>query len=234
MSENAPTKSMTRSAASILILGLGAFLVALATVNWQTIGWPALFWLVCFITQLVIRIPFARRVRQNAIVTSRRDNSERIVLAAMFLFMMILPILHLATGLFGFAQYRLPDWAAVIGALLQLPFLWLFWRSHTDLGMNWSPGLELREEHKLVTVGVYGVIRHPMYLALWLSALAQPLLIQNWIAGILAVPAIAAMWYVRLPLEEEMMREKFGAEYDAYCAKTGRILPKFGGRGSKA
>jgi protein-S-isoprenylcysteine O-methyltransferase Ste14 len=38
--------------------------------------------------------------------------------------------------------------------------VWLFWRSHADLGRNWSPSLELREGHELVTEGVYRYVRH--------------------------------------------------------------------------
>ena len=58
----------------------------------------------------------------------------------MFLAMMLLPLTYLVTPLFRFADYILPDWATAIGAAVQVPFLWLFWRSHVDLGRNWSPG----------------------------------------------------------------------------------------------
>ncbi len=46
--------------------------------------------------------------------------------------------------------------------------LWLFWRSHADLGRNWSQAFELRKGHELITHGVYRVVRHPMYAAIWL------------------------------------------------------------------
>ena len=64
-----------------------------------------------------------------------------------------------------------------------------------------------------------------MYLALALLALSQPLLIHNWIAGFLAIPAFVALCVVRIPLEEAMLREHFGAAYDAYAARTRRIFP---------
>jgi protein-S-isoprenylcysteine O-methyltransferase Ste14 len=47
--------------------------------------------------------------------------------------------------------------------------LWLFYRSHADLGTNWSITLEIREQHRLITQGVYRRIRHPMYSALGLT-----------------------------------------------------------------
>ncbi len=228
MDASPSSKSMTRSLVGSLILLFGILLVALAIWNWRANGWEAMVWLVCFVLQLAIRIPQTRRVRDNAILVDRKDRAEQLALLGMFTAMMFLPLLQLATGIFALADYALPVWAAIVGALVQLPFLWLFWRSHADLGMNWSPGLELRENHSLVTTGVYARIRHPMYAALWLSALAQPLLIQNWIAGVLAIPAIAALWVVRMPREEAMMRDKFGADYDAYCRRVGRLWPKLG------
>ncbi len=139
---------------------------------------------------------------------------------------MVLPLLHLATGVFVFEDYRLPGWASAVGALVQLPFLWLFWRSHADLGCNWSAGLEVRQGHRLVTIAVYARIRHPMYAALWISVPAQPLLVHNWIAGALVVPAWVTFWFLRVPNEEAMMRQAFGAAYDEYCRKAGRLFLK--------
>jgi len=83
----------------------------------------------------------------------------------------------------------------------------------------------VREGHGLVTHGVYAFVRHPMYAAIPLSALSQPLLIHNWIAGFLVIPAFVALCFVRIPLEEAMLREHFGAAYDTYVASTWRIFP---------
>ena len=131
----------------------------------------------------------------------------------------------IGVGLLGLAVLRWRQNGA--GALLQVPCLWLFWRSHADLGRNWSPGLEVREDHSLITRGVYARIRHPMYAAIWISVLAQPLLIQNWIAGFLVAPAFAAMWFIRVPKEEAMMRLQFGKAWEAYCVRAGRLLPRW-------
>lgn len=189
-------------------------------------GWGAMVWLVSFTAMVLIRAPHAQRNRANEITGGRTDWVERLLLLAMFATMMALPLLQLATGVLGFANYALPAWATWLGALLQLPYLWLFWRSHTDLGRNWSPGLELRRTHELVTHGVYQRVRHPMYAAIWLAALTQPLLIHNAIAGLLVIPAFAAMWFIRVPHEEAMMRAEFGDSYDLYCERAGRLMPR--------
>ncbi|HMO76947.1 MAG TPA: protein-S-isoprenylcysteine O-methyltransferase [Sphingopyxis sp.] len=222
-------RSMMTSLPAMATAAAGLALLILALLRWRENGWEALVWLSVFAAKLAIRMPHSLRNRANMVVDARKDAGEKLLLSAMFAAMMLLPLLHLATPLFAFADYALPEWASWIGALAQVPFLWLFWRSHADLGRNWSPGLEVREEHGLVTGGIYGRIRHPMYAAIWISALAQPLLLHNWIGGALVVPAFAAMWFLRVPKEERMMAERFGAEWDEYCARTGRLWPA-GGR----
>lgn len=76
-----------------------------------------------------------------------------------------------------------------------------------------------------MTNGVHARVRHPMYAAIWISALAQPLLIRNWIAGLLVVPAFAAMWFIRVPNEEAMMRMRFGVACDDIADALGVFCP---------
>ncbi len=228
MAASAKPNPLTTRLISLLIVVIVLALVAVGLWRWQVNGWGSLVWLASFVATGLIRAPYARRTRNNEIADDRKDLSERLLLSGMFLTMMVLPLLHLATGVFDFAGYALPIWATIVGAVLQLPFLWLFWRSHADLGRNWSVSLEIHEEHSLVTEGVYARTRHPMYSAIWLAAIAQPLLIHNWIAGFLVIPAFAAMYFIRVPQEEAMMRARFGEAYDRYAARTGRVWPRFG------
>ena len=103
--------------------------------------------------------------------------------------------------------------------------MWLFHRSHADLGTNWSITLEVREGHRLVTGGVYRRIRHPMYTALFLYCLGLALAVPNWIAGPSYLVAFGLLFALRLGPEERMMRETFGREYDDYAARTQRLVP---------
>lgn len=207
-------------------LAFAAGLAVMAVVRWHDNTWGAAVWLVSFLAILAIRMPHSIRNRQNVIVAAKRDLGEKILLYSMFLTMMVLPLLEIGTSLFVWADYQVPDAVTVFGAVLQLPALYMFWRAHADLGRNWSPGLEVREDHGLVNRGVYSRVRHPMYAAIWLFVLTQPLLIHNWVAGVLVIPAFAAMWLLRVPREEALMRQTFGAAYDDYCRRTGRLFPK--------
>lgn len=219
-------KSMISSLPAVVALLIGTALILFAVVRWHDNGWGAMVWLGVVLCMFAIRMPHTLRNRANVVIEARRDTTEVILLLAMFFAMMALPLIQLATGLFDFASYALPDWATAIGVLAQIPFLWLFWRSHADLGRNWSPGLEVHEAHELVTAGIYRRIRHPMYASIWIAALTQPLLIHNWIGGFLVIPAFAAMWFIRVPNEEAMMHARFGEAWDAYCQRAGRLLPR--------
>ena len=226
MSENAKSSPLLSSLMNIVFLVIGVGLLLGALIRWREVGPGGLIWLAGYLLSFIIRAPHGARNRKNKIAADRKGTLESILLAAMFLAMMLLPLVYLATPFLAFANYHLPIWAVVIGAVLQIPYLWLFWRSHADLGRNWSPGLEVREEHKLVTNGIYARIRHPMYAAIWCAALSQPLLIHNWIAGPLVILAFAAMYFTRVLQEEAMMRDTFGQDYDSYITKTGRLWPK--------
>jgi protein-S-isoprenylcysteine O-methyltransferase Ste14 len=98
-------------------------------------------------------------------------------------------------------------------------------RSHADLGINWSISLELRENHRLVTCGVYRRIQHPMYTAIFLQAIAQALLLPNWLAGPACLIAFLFMLPLRIRPEESMMLEKFGGDYVSYIGRTKRLIP---------
>jgi protein-S-isoprenylcysteine O-methyltransferase Ste14 len=152
------------------------------------------------------------------------DARERILLPFVGLGSLLLPILYLFTPWLTFADYRLPILALWCGTAILGFALWLFWRSHADLGQNWSRTLELRHGHQLVQHGVYRLVRHPMYASILLWDLAQGLLLQNWLAGWSALVAFAVLYSVRAPREEHMMCEFFGQEYRDYMRRTGRLF----------
>ena len=195
----------------------------------QNHPWNIVF-LVGFVAYVIIRGVFEQRIKNIENVASRSDSRDQILLAIMMLGGIILPSVYLFSSWLSFADYRLPQVVPWFGAAVMLFALWLFWRSHIDLGSNWSRTLEIRKDHQLVTHGVYRVIRHPMYAAIWLFSLAQGLLLENWLAGWSAFVAFAIMYFVRIPHEEQMMREFFGPAYSDYMQRTGRLFPRIGSK----
>ena len=124
--------------------------------------------------------------------------------------------------------FRLPFPAGIrwLGAGLifagDLLFIW----SHKALGSNWSPILEIRKGHTLVTDGPYRFIRHPMYAAIFLIGIGVSLLSANWIVALSYMMPTASLYLVRVSDEEEMMIGQFGDEYRQFMTRTGCLIPK--------
>ncbi len=179
--------------------------------------------------QVVVRMPYSRQYRETPKVDRRTTLAERGLLAWLSVAGLLLPVVYSLTRWLDFANYPLSPRAKAraggIGTIFLTAGIWLFWRSHRDLGSNWSPSLEIGEQHTLATQGVYRTIRHPMYASQLLLALAQALLLPNWLAGSGGLAAFLLMYLVRVPREERMMLDHFGDAYQAYCDRTGRIVP---------
>jgi protein-S-isoprenylcysteine O-methyltransferase Ste14 len=186
----------------------------------------AAYFFICFVIYTATRAVYARRTRSMVKAHRQVDGLEKGLLLFVIPSGLLLPLLYLFTPLLWFADYRLPAAAQWCGGLLMLAALWLFWRSHADLGLNWSATLELRQEHTLVTSGVYRWIRHPMYASIFLFSLAQGLLLPNWLAGWSALVPFTLLYLVRVPREEAMMCKFFGDEYCRYMQSTGRLFPR--------
>ncbi|MEM1359066.1 MAG: protein-S-isoprenylcysteine O-methyltransferase [Bacteroidota bacterium] len=173
----------------------------------------------------IIRYPHEKRNKANQVTTDKKKGLEQLLLFFVFLGMMILPMLYIFTNWLSFADYQLPVLWQVLGLVLIVPGLWLFYRSHYDLGRNWSVSLEIREGHNIVNSGVYKLIRHPMYLAIFLLVIAQALLLNNYVAGPAGLLFFGLLYLLRVGREEKMMIQQFGEEYVAYMKSTKRIIP---------
>lgn len=180
--------------------------------------------LITTIAMVLIRAPHGRRSRTVKVAKSRKGVLEVALLGVAWI-ALFMPILWIATPWFGFADFLLFPLPLVLGSVVLALSLWLFYRSHADLGTNWSLTLEVRESHRLVTAGAYRHIRHPMYLALLLYGLGQAVVVPNWVAGPSYAVAMVLLCALRLKPEEKLMREHFKGEYDVYASRTKRLVP---------
>jgi protein-S-isoprenylcysteine O-methyltransferase Ste14 len=189
--------------------------------------------LIGLIAVEVIRAPHRKRHRQawrqRKMAEQRMSPLDITLDMIAFAGTEVVPFLYVLTPWFGFAGYQLPGLArlpaGMLGAAALAGAIWLLRRAHADLGRNWSPTLQIHEEHALVTQGVYRHIRHPIYAAVWLIALAQALMLSNWVAGLAGLAAFLPVYLVRVPREERMMLDHFGDEYRVYMMRTGRVIP---------
>ena len=184
-----------------------------------------IIWTLGLVSWCAIRYAPYRRARRTGTVIKRDRARERMLLLISFAGMFALPLIFVATGAPRFADYAVTPVQIGFGALLCIAALWMFRRTHKELGRNWSATLEVRESHALVTTGIYRSVRHPMYAAYWLWTAAQALLLANWIAGLAGILAFALHFFLRVGHEERMLRERFGDAYRDYAARTSRIIP---------
>jgi len=118
-----------------------------------------------------------------------------------------------------------PNWLRWTGFALGVASLGVWWWTQVALGKEWSPQLQLRNKHRLVTSGPYSHIRHPLYTAMFGYGIGLALETANWVFIVFALVMIASL-VARVPKEEQMMVEEFGEEYKAYIQRTGRFFPK--------
>ncbi len=173
---------------------------------------------------IAIRAPHGRRSRSIKIVASRKGTLETVLLTFMWIGFFV-PLIWIVSPAFSFAEYPLRAGPLVAGIVCFVAGLWLFFRSHVDLGTNWSITLEVRDQHQLITHGVYRRIRHPMYTALFLYAAGQVLVIPNWVAGPSYMVPFVILFACRVRAEERLMLEQFDDEYTAYIARSKRLVP---------
>ncbi|EHK57395.1 protein-S-isoprenylcysteine O-methyltransferase [Allomesorhizobium alhagi] len=182
-------------------------------------------WVLGIVGWYVIRYPFERRAKRVRVVTNRRSPSEIVGLVSALFGLAILPGFYVATGTPEAADYPARWWAVALGAIIFASALWVFRRSHKELGRNWSITLEIRERHALVSGGPYALVRHPMYTSFMLMGLGQAFLLSNWVAGLAGLIGFAVLFFLRVDKEERMMLENFGPQYRAYMERTKRIIP---------
>ncbi|MCI0650635.1 MAG: isoprenylcysteine carboxylmethyltransferase family protein [Planctomycetes bacterium] len=188
--------------------------------------WNAVF-LAGFAVYVAIRHVYEKRARGAEKVVNRFDRLEAGLLAVVAAGTLILPLIYLCTPWLAFADYRLPAAVPRCGAAVMIAALWLFHRSHADLGRNWAVTLQLRRDHELVRSGVYRRVRHPMYAAILLFGVAQGMLLANWLAGWSALATFALLYILRTPREERMLLDHFGEPYRDYMRASGRLLPRW-------
>jgi protein-S-isoprenylcysteine O-methyltransferase Ste14 len=186
-------------------------------------------WLLGIVGWFVIRYPFQRRARLLGVARSTGGIGDRVALVLASLGQFIVPALYVAVSL-GAGQPLPGDYSfhpvqGWLGVATLVAALVLFRVTHKQLGRNWSVTLETRTEHKLVTDGVYAWVRHPMYTSFLLSAIAQALLLPNWIAGPAGLVGFAVLFLYRAGREEALMIDAFGAAYRDFMRRTARIVP---------
>lgn len=102
--------------------------------------------------------------------------------------------------------------------------LWARWELGALYGVSTSFVAPLQAQHRLIQRGLYAFVRHPMYLGYWVLLLGVAQLYRTWTALALLVVCLAS-FYRRAQREEAALAAAFGAEWQAYAARTKFLIP---------
>ena len=92
------------------------------------------------------------------------------------------------------------------------------------LGRRFSGLVAIQPGHELVTDGLYGLVRNPSYVGLVVITLGWALAFRSW-AGVALTLALIPPLVARMDSEERLLASQFGAAYEAYRARTWRLIP---------
>ena len=182
---------------------------------------------------LVVRMIFNIRLRQAGerfMPDNEAVRREGVVMFALrvVMFFVLIAILVLYVIDHPWMQaldFYLLDWLRWLGFIIGCLSITLTVWVELELGRQFSPQLQLRQEHKLITSGPYTRVRHPLYTAFYGFGLSLALVSANWFFVAFFIFSMVGLWY-RVPKEEQMLQDKFGEEYKAYMGRTGRFFPK--------
>ena len=93
------------------------------------------------------------------------------------------------------------------------------------LGRYWSGVVALKQDHRLIQTGPYRVVRHPLYTGILLAACGWCLVMPAW-SSLLGALSLTACFMRRAHKEDALLAAEFGAEFEAYRQRTGRLAPR--------
>ena len=214
------TQALTKFFLGVILLGVLIFVPADSFRFWQ--GWLliGILFVPMFIAGLVMlaKNPDLLRKRLNAKEEEKEQKTVVALSGLLFIAAFVVAGLN-----WRFQWIVLPDWAVWVAAVVFLSCYLLYaevLRENTYL----SRTIEVQENQKVVDTGLYGIVRHPMYMATTLLFLAMPLVLASPISFLillLYIPLIAK----RIKNEESVLEE--GLEgYKEYKTKVKyRMIP---------
>jgi protein-S-isoprenylcysteine O-methyltransferase Ste14 len=186
-----------------------------------------LFLLFCGL--MLIRIFLVPQFRQRYLAVFHIDECiftrEIISLAVLTtITMLVMPTIDLTTRLLDFADFAFTAWVAYAGFAVGALAVALLWRIQYDW-LKFFDG-EHEARRSFIRNGVYRFIRHPFYAVLLLLAVAQTLLLQNWIGGPAAIFTFLIVYLARIPIDDQRAMEFYGHSYLDYMDRTNSLLPR--------
>jgi protein-S-isoprenylcysteine O-methyltransferase Ste14 len=175
-------------------------------------------WLVIFVLWAILG--FA--VKQT--VGSRSDVRARIAVWGVMLAWLILFIDDMRPGVLAERFLPMDQTIAYVGLAITIIGLGFAVWARFVIGRNWGGMITVQQDHKLMRKGPYGIVRHPIYSGFMLATLGTAIIVGQ-IGGLISVALIVISWGYKARLEETLMVEQFGAEYEDYRRHVKALIP---------
>ena len=214
------TQALIKFLAGIILIGLMVFLPAGSFTYWQ--GW--LLMGVLFVPMLIAGIfmslknPGLLRKRLNA---KEKESEQKTVVALSGLLFIIS---FVTAGLnWRFDWWLLPDWTVWTAAGLFI-LSYILYAEVLRENEYLSRTIEVQEGQKVIDTGLYGIVRHPMYMATVIMFLSMPLVLGSPISFIIMlgyIPVIAK----RIRNEEEVLTNGLDGYKEYKTRVKHKVLP---------
>ena len=96
--------------------------------------------------------------------------------------------------------------------------------AQVTLRRSYSSTLVIREDHQLITHGVYRFVRHPIYLGVIMVSIGVPVYVSS-LYGLLTMSPLIPLFLNRIRIEERLLTEAFGDAYRTYRKATSKLIP---------
>ena len=96
--------------------------------------------------------------------------------------------------------------------------------AHITIGRYYSSALVIKEDHQLITHGVYRFTRHPIYLGTITVFIGIPVFVSS-LYGLLTMSVLIPVFLNRIRIEERMLTEEFGDAHRTYKEATRKLIP---------
>ncbi|NAS21958.1 isoprenylcysteine carboxylmethyltransferase family protein [Herbidospora sp. NEAU-GS84] len=114
-----------------------------------------------------------------------------------------------------------------VGLVFAVAGLILTLAAQNAMGASWRVGVDADERTDLVTSGVFGLVRNPIFTAMVVALAGLPLLVPTWVSLAALLSLVAAVEIQVRVVEEPYLIRVHGAAFTTYMARTGRFVPKF-------
>jgi|SRR5579872_4053659 len=176
----------------------------------------------CRIAVFVLWAILGFTVKQT--VGSRSDVRARIAVWGVLLAWLILFSDDMRPGVLAVRVLPMNLAIAYIGLAVTILGLGFAVWARFVIGRNWGGLITVQQDHKLMRKGPYGIVRHPIYSGFMLATLGGAILVGQ-IGGLISVALIVISWGYKARLEETLMVEQFGSEYEDYRRHVNALIP---------